>query len=160
MAGAFAGYYLMAKLGPLTTTGERSLLGSKKKMTESRRHPAFDHHLPATVQRGRFVALIGSSTPTRRSHGILVQLPLPAQIDAQKVIAAIDPAKDVDGFHPLNAGRSPRRCRRWRRARRLAASAGEVRARLSLAGLDAVVIGRSNIVGKPLAQCCSRELRP
>jgi methylenetetrahydrofolate dehydrogenase (NADP+)/methenyltetrahydrofolate cyclohydrolase len=89
--------------------------------------------------------------------GILVQLPLPKQIDAQKVIAAIDPSKDVDGFHPLNAGRlasglpalvpcTPMGCVL------LAKSVHE-----SLAGLAAVVIGRSNIVGKPVAQLLLAE---
>ena len=90
-------------------------------------------------------------------HGILVQLPLPAQIDAQKVIAAIDPAKDVDGFHPVNAGRlssglpaltpcTPLGCVR------LAKTVHD-----ALAGLEAVVIGRSNIVGKPLVQLLLAE---
>jgi methylenetetrahydrofolate dehydrogenase (NADP+)/methenyltetrahydrofolate cyclohydrolase len=89
--------------------------------------------------------------------GILVQLPLPKQIDAQKIIAAIDPAKDVDGFHPLNAGRlaiglpalvpcTPLGCVL------LAKTVHE-----TLAGLEAVVIGRSNIVGKPVARLLVAE---
>src|SRR5262249_37079197 len=90
-------------------------------------------------------------------HGILVQLPLPPQIDARKVIAAIDPAKDVDGFHPVNAGRlsaglpslapcTPPGCIH------LATTVPP-----SPAGLEAVVVGRSNIVGKPLAQLLLAE---
>ena len=90
-------------------------------------------------------------------NGILVQLPLPPQIDAQKVIAAIDPAKDVDGFHPLNVGRlgsglpalvpcTPLGCVRLAKT-----------VHASLAGLEAVVIGRSNIVGKPVAQLLLAE---
>ena len=86
-----------------------------------------------------------------------MQLPLPAQIDAQKVIAAIDPAKDVDGFHPVNAGRlssglpalapcTPLGCVRLAKT-----------VQPSLAGLEAVVIGRSNIVGKPLVQLLLAE---
>ena len=89
--------------------------------------------------------------------GILVQLPLPKQIDAQKIIAAIDPAKDVDGFHPVNAGRlasglpalvpcTPLGCMI------LAKTVHE-----TLAGLEAVVVGRSNIVGKPVAQLLLAE---
>ena len=89
--------------------------------------------------------------------GILVQLPLPAHMRADAVIAAIDPAKDVDGFHPLNAGRlatgldglvpcTPYGCLL------LLKDVHE-----HLAGLDAVVIGRSNIVGKPMAQLLLRE---
>src|SRR5262245_65534081 len=84
--------------------------------------------------------------------GILVQLPLPKQIDAQKILAAIDLAKDVDGFHPVNAGRlatglpalvpcTPLGCIRLAKTMHA-----------SLSGLEAVVIGRSNIVGKPLVQ--------
>jgi methylenetetrahydrofolate dehydrogenase (NADP+)/methenyltetrahydrofolate cyclohydrolase len=84
--------------------------------------------------------------------GILVQLPLPKHIDAQKVLESIDPAKDVDGFHPINAGRlmtgvgglvscTPLGCLLLVRS-----------VRPDLAGLDAVVLGRSNIVGKPMAQ--------
>jgi len=95
----------------------------------------------------------------RRSdvHGILVQLPLPAHIDSAKVIEAIDPAKDVDGFHPINAGRlaigepalapcTPTGC---------VILAKSVRPKLE--GLEAVVIGRSNIVGKPMAQLLLNE---
>src|SRR3546814_8657011 len=89
-------------------------------------------------------------------HGILVQLPLPAQIDSQTVIAAIDPDKDVDGFHVINAGRlmtggrgaeaplvpcTPLGCLMLLKDR-----LGD------LSGLNAVVVGRSNIVGKPMAQ--------
>jgi methylenetetrahydrofolate dehydrogenase (NADP+) / methenyltetrahydrofolate cyclohydrolase len=90
-------------------------------------------------------------------HGILVQLPLPAGIDASKIIAAVDPAKDVDGFHPLNVGKlnmnlpglvpcTPLGCILLAKA-----------VHPSLAGMEAVVIGRSNIVGKPLAQLLLRE---
>ena len=90
-------------------------------------------------------------------HGILVQLPLPAHIDAAKVIEAIDPAKDVDGFHPINVGRlaigeptlapcTPSGC---------VILAKSVRPKLD--GLEAVVVGRSNIVGKPMAQLLLNE---
>jgi methylenetetrahydrofolate dehydrogenase (NADP+) / methenyltetrahydrofolate cyclohydrolase len=87
----------------------------------------------------------------------LVQLPLPGHIDAQKVLAALDPGKDVDGFHPMNAGKlaaglpalapcTPLGCIRLART-----------VRPSLAGLEAVMVGRSNIVGKPLAQLLLAE---
>jgi methylenetetrahydrofolate dehydrogenase (NADP+)/methenyltetrahydrofolate cyclohydrolase len=90
-------------------------------------------------------------------HGILVQLPLPRHLDARRILDALDPAKDVDGLHPINAGRlasglpslvpcTPRGC---------VILAKTVRG--SLAGLDAVVVGRSNIVGKPLAQLLLAE---
>jgi methylenetetrahydrofolate dehydrogenase (NADP+)/methenyltetrahydrofolate cyclohydrolase len=90
-------------------------------------------------------------------HGILVQLPLPAQIDAQKVIAAIDPAKDVDGFHPFNAGRLARGLPGLVPCTPLGCVILAKTVRPSLVGLDAVVIGRSNIVGKPLAQLLIAE---
>ena len=66
---------------------------------------AFDHKLPAIVSEAELLELIAELNADERVNGILVQLPLPKQIDAQKIIAAIDPAKDVDGFHPINVGR-------------------------------------------------------
>jgi methylenetetrahydrofolate dehydrogenase (NADP+)/methenyltetrahydrofolate cyclohydrolase len=118
---------------------------------------AFDHKLPAGTGESELIALISHLNADEEVNGILVQLPLPKQIDAQKIIAAIDPSKDVDGFHPLNAGRlasglpalvpcTPMGCVL------LAKSVHE-----SLAGLAAVVIGRSNIVGKPVAQLLLAE---
>jgi methylenetetrahydrofolate dehydrogenase (NADP+)/methenyltetrahydrofolate cyclohydrolase len=113
---------------------------------------SFDHRLPDSTGEADLLALIGRLNADPAVHGILVQLPLPAQIDARRIIEAIDPAKDVDGFHPMNAGRltigqpafvpcTPRAC---------VILAKTVRP--SLAGLDAVVVGRSNVVGRPLAQ--------
>ena len=113
---------------------------------------SFDHRLPGTTGEAELLALVGRLNADPAVHGILVQLPLPAQIDARKVIEAVDPAKDVDGFHPLNAGRlaiglsalvpcTPRACVMLAKT-----------VRPSLAGLDAVVVGRSNVVGRPLAQ--------
>jgi methylenetetrahydrofolate dehydrogenase (NADP+)/methenyltetrahydrofolate cyclohydrolase len=118
---------------------------------------AFDHKLPASTSEPQLLTLISELNANEEVNGILVQLPLPKQIDAQKVIAAIDPSKDIDGFHPLNAGRlasglpalvpcTPMGCVL------LAKSVHE-----SLAGLAAVVIGRSNIVGKPVAQLLLAE---
>ena len=110
------------------------------------------HKLPDTTTEEELLQVVRQLNEDSATHGILVQLPLPPQIDAQKVIAAIDPAKDVDGFHPVNAGRlatglpalvpcTPLGCIRLAKT-----------VHPSLAGLEAVVIGRSNIVGKPLAQ--------
>jgi methylenetetrahydrofolate dehydrogenase (NADP+) / methenyltetrahydrofolate cyclohydrolase len=118
---------------------------------------SFMHTLPASVDEAALLDLVRQLNEDRAVHGILVQLPLPPQIDAHKVIAAIDPAKDVDGFHPVNAGRlatglpalvpcTPLGCVRLARS-----------VHHSLAGLDALVIGRSNIVGKPLAQLLLAE---
>ncbi len=110
------------------------------------------HKLPDTISEAELLRVVRQLNGDRAVHGILVQLPLPPHIDMHKVIAAIDPAKDVDGFHPVNAGRlatglsalvpcTPLGCIRLAKT-----------VHSSLAGLDAVVIGRSNIVGKPLAQ--------
>jgi len=118
---------------------------------------AFDRKLPGNTSETDLLALIAELNADDGVSGILVQLPLPKQIDAQKIIAAIDPAKDVDGFHPLNVGRlasglpalvpcTPVGCVL------LAKTVHE-----SLAGLEAVVIGRSNIVGKPVAQLLLAE---
>jgi methylenetetrahydrofolate dehydrogenase (NADP+) / methenyltetrahydrofolate cyclohydrolase len=90
-------------------------------------------------------------------HGILVQLPLPRQIDPHKVVEAINPAKDVDGFHPVNAGRLATGLPALTPCTPLGCILLAKSVHGSLAGLDAVVIGRSNIVGKPLAQLLLNE---
>jgi methylenetetrahydrofolate dehydrogenase (NADP+) / methenyltetrahydrofolate cyclohydrolase len=117
----------------------------------------FDHHLAASVSEAELIGVVRRLNADPAVNGILVQMPLPPQIDAANVIAAVDPDKDVDGFHPLNAGRlasglpalapcTPVGCVRLAKT-----------VHSSLAGLDAVVIGRSNIVGKPLAQLLLAE---
>jgi methylenetetrahydrofolate dehydrogenase (NADP+)/methenyltetrahydrofolate cyclohydrolase len=124
---------------------------SKNKATAEAGMASFHHHLPDTASEDELLALVGRLNADPRVDGILVQLPLPPQIDDKRVIAAIEPAKDVDGFHALNAGRlatglealvpcTPLGCLHL-----LKAELG------SLAGREAVVIGRSNIVGKPMA---------
>jgi len=113
---------------------------------------SFEHRLAASVSEAEVLALVARLNADPTVDGILVQLPLPQQVDTQKVIEAIDPAKDVDGFHPINAGRlmtgvpgfvscTPLGCLLLIRS-----------IQPELSGLDAVVIGRSNIVGKPMAQ--------
>jgi methylenetetrahydrofolate dehydrogenase (NADP+) / methenyltetrahydrofolate cyclohydrolase len=117
----------------------------------------FDHHLPQSAGEDELLALMARLNADPAIHGILVQLPLPPQIDPQKVIAAIDPAKDVDGFHPLNAGKLARGLPGLVPCTPLGCVILAKTVRPSLAGLDAVVIGRSNIVGKPLAQLLIAE---
>ena len=112
----------------------------------------FDHRLPETAGADELLGLIARLNADPSIHGILVQLPLPPQIEPHKVIEAIDPAKDVDGFHPLNAGRLARGLPGQVPCTPLGCIILAKSVRPSLAGLDAVVIGRSNIVGKPLAQ--------
>jgi methylenetetrahydrofolate dehydrogenase (NADP+)/methenyltetrahydrofolate cyclohydrolase len=134
-----------------------SYVGSKARMTVEAGMRSFDHRLPESVSAEELLALVRRLNADPAVHGILVQLPLPPQIDAAAVLAAIDPDKDVDGFHPINAGRlasglpglvpcTPLGCIHLART-----------VQPSLAGLDAVVIGRSNIVGKPLAQLLLAE---
>jgi methylenetetrahydrofolate dehydrogenase (NADP+)/methenyltetrahydrofolate cyclohydrolase len=112
---------------------------------------AFDIRLPTDISEARLVAEIEKLNHDERVDGVLVQLPLPRQIDPHRVVSTIDPAKDVDGFHPVNVGRlwsglptmvpcTPQGCLRL---------LGTVHP--DLTGLNAVVLGRSNIVGKPLA---------
>ena len=132
-------------------------VGTKAKQTIEVGMASFEHKLEATVGEAELLKLIGELNRRRDVSGILVQLPLPKHIDAAKVIEAIDPAKDVDGFHPINAGRiatgsgglapcTPTGC---------LILAKSVQPKLE--GLDAVVIGRSNIVGKPMAQLLLNE---
>ncbi|MGM0138839.1 hypothetical protein IGI65_001289 [Enterococcus sp. DIV0755b] len=112
---------------------------------------------PETITEAELLALIEKYNQDEQFHGILVQLPLPAHIDEEKVILAIDPKKDVDGFHPLNIGRLftgdpvmiP--CTPYGIMKLLAAYD------ISVAGKNAVVIGRSNIVGKPMAHLLLQE---
>ena len=112
---------------------------------------SFEHSLPAETSQARIIELVRQLNADERVDGILVQLPLPRSIDIPQVVEAIDPAKDVDGFHPVNVGRL------WSRQTGLVPCTPQgcmillrsVRAELS--GADAVVIGRSSIVGRPFA---------
>jgi methylenetetrahydrofolate dehydrogenase (NADP+) / methenyltetrahydrofolate cyclohydrolase len=118
---------------------------------------SFEHVLPEDTSQGELLELIGRLNADAAVDGILVQLPLPSHLDSQDVIWAIDPAKDVDGLHPLNAGRlasglpgliscTPLGCLMLLRS-----TLGD------LTGLDAIVVGRSILVGKPMAQLLLAE---
>jgi methylenetetrahydrofolate dehydrogenase (NADP+)/methenyltetrahydrofolate cyclohydrolase len=110
-----------------------------------------EHHLPAATGQEQLLELVGRLNRDPAVHGILVQLPLPDQVDEEAVLGAIAPSKDADGFHPFNVGclwtgkRAPRACTPWGVMRLLA------EARVELKGKRALVVGRSNIVGKPMA---------
>ncbi len=130
---------------------------SKNRATAETGMASFSHNLPDTTSEDELLQLVLDLNADERVDGILVQLPLPKQIDTTRVIETIDPSKDVDGFHPMNAGRlatglsslvpgTPYGCLHL-----LKQELG------SLAGLNAVVIGRSNIVGKPMAQLLVAE---
>ena len=113
--------------------------------------------LPADVPEAEVLATVARLNADSAVHGILVQLPLPPQVDAAKVIMAIDPAKDVDGFHVENAGRLALGLPATVPCTPLGCLILLKRERASLAGLNALVIGRSNIVGKPMAQLLLAE---
>jgi len=118
---------------------------------------SFDHRLPETATEAELLDLVARLNADPAVHGILVQLPLPAQVDTAKVIAAVDPAKDVDGFHPLNVGRLAIGLPVLVPCTPLACVMLAKTVRPSLEGLDAVVIGRSNIVGRPLVHLLVAE---
>ncbi len=113
-----------------------------------------EHKLPAATTEAQLLALIDELNRDERIDGILVQLPLPDHIDESKVLEAISPAKDVDGFHPYNVGRlvtgNPlfQPCTPYGVMKMLEYSG------VDLAGKEVVVVGRSNIVGKPVALMC------
>ena len=113
---------------------------------------SFEHKLPASTGEAELLDLVARLNADPAVDGILVQLPLPKQIDAQKVIEAIDPAKDVDGFHPINAGRLMTGVPGLVSCTPLGCLLLAQSVRRDLSGLNAVVVGRSNIVGKPMAQ--------
>ncbi len=130
---------------------------SKAKQTVETGMRSFDHRLPDTVSQDELLALVVKLNADPAVHGILVQLPLPPQVDAQLVLNTIDPAKDVDGFHPVNAGRLATGLDALTPCTPLGCILLAKTVHPSLAGLEAVVVGRSNIVGKPVAQLLLAE---
>lgn len=125
---------------------------SKGKATREAGMESFEHRLPADTDQATLLALVEQLNADPTVDGILVQLPLPGQIDAQAVIQAIDPDKDVDGFHPVNAGRLATGVEGFVPCTPLGCLMLLKSIHPSLSGMDAVVVGRSNIVGKPMAQ--------
>ena len=118
---------------------------------------SFDYRLAAETTEVELLALIAELNGDPAVNGILVQLPLPRHIDRAKVIEAIDPGKDVDGFHPVNIGRLSTGVRSLVPCTPAGCIILAKSVQPSLEGLDAIVIGRSNIVGKPLAQLLLAE---
>ncbi|RIA43966.1 methylenetetrahydrofolate dehydrogenase (NADP+)/methenyltetrahydrofolate cyclohydrolase [Hephaestia caeni] len=130
---------------------------SKGKATAAAGMQGFEHRLPAATSQADLIALVDTLNADPAVDGILVQLPLPGHIDERAIITRIDPDKDVDGFHPVNAGRlatgldgfvpcTPLGCLMLLRHQ-----LGD------LSGKEAVVVGRSNIVGKPMAALLVKE---
>ena len=130
---------------------------SKGKQTVEAGMRSFDHRLPESVSESDLLALVQKLNADPAVHGILVQLPLPKQVDSQKVLAAIDPAKDVDGFHPVNAGRLATGLPALVPCTPLGCIILAKTVHSSLEGMEAVILGRSNIVGKPLIQLLLNE---
>ncbi len=132
-------------------------VNNKKKAAHEAGIRSFVHHLPKNTSQDEVLALVQRLNKDKKVHGILVQLPLPKQVDAPTVLRAISPPKDVDGLHVENVGRlmaglpgmvpcTPLGC--------LTLIKSVVK---NLTGLHAVVVGRSNLVGKPVAQLLLRE---
>src|SRR5712671_3608609 len=130
---------------------------SKHKQTEAAGMASFEHVLPADVAQSDLLALIGKLNRDSRVHGILVQLPLPKSIHTETIINAIDPAKDVDGLHPNNAGRLAGGFAALSPCTPLGCIILTKSVHASLEGMNAIVIGRSNLVGRPLVQLLLNE---
>ncbi|MEP3475656.1 MAG: bifunctional methylenetetrahydrofolate dehydrogenase/methenyltetrahydrofolate cyclohydrolase FolD [Hyphomicrobiales bacterium] len=130
---------------------------NKAKQTVEVGMASFEHRLPAETAEDDLLQLIEQLNNDDTVHGILVQLPVPDHIDERKVISAIDPAKDVDGFHPINAGRLATGQKALVPCTPVGCVILAKQAQADLTGLNAVVIGRSNIVGKPVAQLLLQE---
>jgi methylenetetrahydrofolate dehydrogenase (NADP+)/methenyltetrahydrofolate cyclohydrolase len=118
---------------------------------------SFEHYLPAETREADLLSLVERLNQDPTVHGILVQLPLPKQINAQKILETIDPAKDVDGFHPYNVGHLVTGGAALVPCTPLGCLLLAKRELGDLSGKRAIVLGRSNIVGKPMAQLLLRE---
>lgn len=123
---------------------------NKIKATEACGIQSFHHQLPVTVSESRLLKLIQDLNNDSAVHGILVQMPLPKHIDEQKVILAIDPQKDVDGFHPVNMGKLLIGQDGFQPCTPSAVMKILEHYKIEVRGKDALVVGRSNIVGKPM----------
>ncbi len=130
----------------------QTYVNSKKKACEKVGIKNFDYTLPEKITEKELLNLVAKLNNQKDVHGILVQLPLPGHIDAEKVLNLIDPKKDVDGFHPVNMGKllagdknAPRSCTPLGIMELIDSTGVEIK------GKRAVVVGRSNIVGKPVA---------
>lgn len=125
---------------------------SKVKATLEAGMESFEHRIPAETSQDDLIALIDRLNADDAVDGILVQLPLPKHVDEQAVLTRVDPSKDVDGFHPVNVGRLSIGLEALVPCTPLGCLILLQRTLGDLSGMDAVVVGRSNIVGKPMAQ--------
>jgi methylenetetrahydrofolate dehydrogenase (NADP+)/methenyltetrahydrofolate cyclohydrolase len=130
---------------------------SKHKQTQAAGMASFEFVLPADVGQSELLALIGKLNGDPAVHGILVQLPLPKSLHTETIINAIDPAKDVDGLHPSNAGRLAGGFSALSPCTPLGCIILTRSVHSSIEGMNAIVIGRSNLVGRPLVQLLLNE---
>ncbi|MDB5653809.1 MAG: bifunctional methylenetetrahydrofolate dehydrogenase/methenyltetrahydrofolate cyclohydrolase FolD, partial [Tardiphaga sp.] len=130
---------------------------SKHTQTQAAGMASFEHKLPADVALAELLALVAKLNADPAVHGILVQLPLPKGLDTDAVVNAIDPAKDVDGLHPNNAGRLAGGLPALAPCTPLGCIILTKTVHPSLEGMNAIVIGRSNLVGRPLVQLLLNE---
>src|ERR1700759_3529909 len=130
---------------------------SKHTQTQGAGMASFEHKLPADVSQDELLALVAKLNRDSAVHGILVQLPLPKGLNTEAVINAIDPAKDGDGLHPANAGRLARGFAALWPCTPLGCIILSKSVHPSLEGMNAIVIGRSNLVGRPLLQLLLNE---
>jgi methylenetetrahydrofolate dehydrogenase (NADP+) / methenyltetrahydrofolate cyclohydrolase len=130
---------------------------NKHSQTQAAGMASFEHKLPADIAQSDLLTLIDRLNRDPAVHGILVQLPLPKSLDTEAVINAIDPAKDVDGLHPNNAGRLAGGFAALAPCTPLGCIILSKSVHPSLEGMNAIVIGRSNLVGRPLLQLLLNE---
>ena len=130
---------------------------NKGRQTEEAGMRSIEHRLPASTRQEDLLALVQRLNADPEVDGILVQLPLPAGLDPQPVIEALDPSKDVDGLTPVNAGRLASGAPGLVPCTPLGSVMLIRSVRPDLSGLEAVVVGRSNLVGKPIAQLLLAE---
>jgi methylenetetrahydrofolate dehydrogenase (NADP+)/methenyltetrahydrofolate cyclohydrolase len=130
---------------------------TKAKQTAASGMDSFEHKLAADTPMDALLALIAKLNHDPAVHGILVQLPLPPSLDSQAVIDSIDPAKDVDGLNPINAGRLATGLPALTPCTPLGCVILTKTVHASLAGMNAIIIGRSNLVGRPLVQLLLNE---
>jgi methylenetetrahydrofolate dehydrogenase (NADP+)/methenyltetrahydrofolate cyclohydrolase len=132
-------------------------VATKAKQTRAAGMLSFEHRLAADTPEDRLLGLIAELNQRQDVHGILLQLPLPKHIAPLRVIEAIDPAKDVDGFHPINVGRLVTGAKGFAPCTPTGCVLLAKSVRSELGGLEAVIVGRSNIVGKPMASLLLQE---
>src|SRR5712672_2494265 len=147
----------LAVVAVALNTNSEVYVRSKHKQTQEAGMASFEHVLPDDVAQGDLLALIEKLNRDSNVHGILVQLPLPKSLHTETIINAIDPAKDVDGLHPSNAGRLAGGFAALAPCTPLGCIILTKSVHASLEGMNAIVIGRSNLVGRPLVQLLLNE---